>query len=76
VDELGGLHQSLAKAREMAGLSERAPVRMYHPIDKYTSAPLAAGVSIFKYVIDGLLSFNRSGPMFMFPLIDFPENFG
>ncbi|MGD8753112.1 MAG: signal peptide peptidase SppA [Anaerolineales bacterium] len=76
LDELGGLQQSLKKAREMAGLYELAPVRMYHPADKYSSAPLATPSSILKYIIDGLKFFNRSGPLYIFPLVDLRDNFG
>jgi protease-4 len=76
VDEIGGLRLSLKKARDMAGLYEHAPVRMYHPADKHTSAPTATPSSILKYVLDGLKFFNRSGTLYIFPLVDLPENFG
>lgn len=64
VDELGGLEQGLAKAREMAGLNPRAPFREVRPDRQYTQLPapvpaswnLASGnpASLLGYAIESL----------------------
>jgi protease IV len=68
VDELGSLETALAKAREMAGLSPRAPVV------EVTSAkvPLAPGLdpaATFRYISESVRLFNRARLHYLMPLI-------
>jgi protease-4 len=51
VDELGGLDEALAKARDLAELREDSSVRLYFP-EKTPIPPVAEPASIFKYVVE------------------------
>jgi len=53
VDELGGLEQALARARALAGLDERAPVRLYKP-PKHYLPPVVEPAAALKYALDGV----------------------
>jgi protease-4 len=68
VDEFGGLERALEKARQLAGLSERAPVRAFYP-DKKPIAPLPEAASALTYALEGLRMFNRPGPLCLCPLV-------
>jgi len=68
VDEFGGLQRALEKARQLAGLSEGAPVRVLVP-DKRTIAPLSEAASALTYILDGLRMFNRPIPLCLCPLV-------
>jgi protease-4 len=52
VDELGGLDRALAKAREIAGLHEGAPVRVIRP-DKHLVPPTASPLAALDYALEG-----------------------
>jgi protease-4 len=67
VDELGGLDRALAKAREMAGLHERAPVRMILP-DKKTIPPTATPGSALDYALEGARMFRWGTPLLLCPI--------
>jgi protease-4 len=67
VDELGGLDRALAKAREMAGLHERAPVRMILP-DKRTIPPTATAASALDYALEGVRMFQSGVPLLLCPI--------
>jgi protease-4 len=67
VDELGGLDRALAKAREMAGLHERAPVRMILP-DKRTIPPIAPAASALEYALEGARMFRWGTPLLLCPI--------
>jgi len=54
VDELGGLENGLAKARELAGLHPRAPMREVRPGLEQLPPPLPEPASIVRYAIEGL----------------------
>ncbi len=57
VDELGGLDQALAKARELAELREDAGVRFYFP-SKEPTLPIAEPSAALKYVVDNFKMLN------------------
>jgi protease-4 len=52
IDELGGLDQALAHAREQADLREDAAVRLYFP-DKKPMPPVADPALVFRFALDG-----------------------
>jgi len=54
VDELGGLENALAKARQLAGLHPRARVREADGNREQGTPPLPDPASIIRYCIDGL----------------------
>jgi protease-4 len=74
VDELGGLTKALSKAREMGGLSDRAPVRLYYPEDKHPLAPITSASSGLRYIIKGLRLLNRSAALCLCPWVDSTGN--
>jgi len=67
VDELGGLDKALAKARQLAGLDDRAPVREI----KVGKRPLAprAEPNLVHYPLEGLRLFHQAGTLCLCPLI-------
>jgi ClpP class serine protease len=67
VDELGGLDRALAKARALAGLHERAPVRMILP-DKRTLPPTVAPASALEYALEGARMFQWGVPLLLCPV--------
>ncbi len=67
VDEIGGLDQALAKARQMAGLDARAPARCFFPSGR-PSAPLPETMSLLTYALQGIRTFNLAGPLYLCPL--------
>ena len=54
VDELGGLEQGLAKARQLASLNPRAPFREVRPERQYNQPPIPDPASLISYAIEGL----------------------
>ena len=68
VDELGGLDRALAKAREMAGLHERAPVRMIYP-DKNVIPPAATPANVLDYALEGVRMFRWGTPLLLCPIV-------
>ena len=54
VDELGGLEEALAKARQLGGLSADAPVQELREPKVQTPPPLAGPASIVEYAIEGV----------------------
>ena len=54
VDELGGLENGLAKARQLAGLHERAPVHEVRTDRRPIQPPLPDPSSMVSYAIEGL----------------------
>jgi protease-4 len=67
VDELGGLDQAIAKARALAGLGPRSPLRIFHP-GGGGLAPLPSTADALAYALDGLRLFNEAGPLCLLPL--------
>lgn len=74
VDELGGLEQAIVKARELAGLHERAPVRLITP-GKQAIAPAPNLEGTVSYIIDGLHMF-QSGLPLCICLLDWDDSGG
>lgn len=68
VDELGGLDRALAKARGMAGLHERAPVRRILP-DKRLLPPTAAPSGALDYALEGVRMFQSGVPLLLCPIM-------
>lgn len=68
VDEMGDLEHALDRARELAGLDERAPVRNYYPQDQ-TVAPLPETGAALDYLLEGLHALRHTGPLCLCPLI-------
>jgi protease-4 len=66
VDELGGLDRALARAREIAGLHERAPVRMILP-DKRMIPPMASPAEALNYALEGVRIFRWGSPLLLCP---------
>lgn len=66
VDELGGLRRALIRARELAGLDRRAPVRLISP-GKRPLAPQPAS-AVLDYAAAGLRVFERAAPLVISPL--------
>ena len=54
VDELGGLESGLAKARQLAGLHPRAPVREIHADRRQVQPPLPDPSAMVHYAREGL----------------------
>ncbi len=67
VDELGGLDRALARAREAAGLHERAPVRMILP-DKRIIPPIASAADALSYALKGVRMFRGGAPLLLCPI--------
>jgi hypothetical protein len=57
----------LAKAREMAGLHERAPVRVIRP-DKRTLPPSASPADALEYALEGARMFSRGSALLLCPI--------
>ncbi len=68
VDELGGVDRALAKARELAGLHERAPVREVR-LGKQPLAPMAEPAALIQYALEGVRVLNGSKALCLCPLI-------
>jgi protease-4 len=66
IDELGSLDQALAKARGMAGLHERAPVRVIRP-DKRVMPPTASPAATLEYVMEGVRMFQWGTALLLCP---------
>jgi hypothetical protein len=68
VDELGGLERGLEKARELGGLDERAPTRVFFP-GKTPVPPLPEAASALNYALQGLRMLNGPNPLCLCPLV-------
>jgi protease-4 len=68
VDEIGGLERALEKARELAGLDERAPVRFFYP-GKASIAPIPDPAAALGYALEGIGSLNGAGPLCLCPWV-------
>jgi protease-4 len=69
VDELGGLEQALDKARQLAGLTERAPVRNM-VADEKPIAPLPDLAGALHYLLEGIRLLAGSTPLCIYPFLD------
>lgn len=69
VDQLGGLEQALAKARQLAGLEARAPVHEVQ-VSKQPLAPApASSMALVQYAIEGLQQLGGARALLLCPLI-------
>ena len=68
VDELGGLRRAIARARELAGLDRRAPVRLLGA-DKRLVAPQPA----LEYALEGIRLLQQATPLVLCPLTLYGE---
>jgi protease-4 len=68
VDEFGGLQRALEKARQLAGLSEGAPVRIFFPSTQ-TIAPFPTTASALTYALESLRFLNGPGPLCLCPFV-------
>jgi protease-4 len=68
VDELGGLRRAIARARELAGLDRRAPVRLLGA-DKRLVAPQPA----LEYALEGIRLLQQATPLALCPLTLYGE---
>jgi protease-4 len=71
VDELGSLRRAFARARELAGLDRRAPVRLMG-VEKRTLAPQPVSAAL-DYAVDGLRLLGQVSPLVLCPLTLFGE---
>ena len=69
VDELGGLENGLAKARQLAGLHPRAPVHEVRTGRGQVQPPLPDPSSIVRYAIEGLDMFGRGKALCLCDLV-------
>ena len=70
VDELGGLENGLAKARQLAGLHPRAPVREVRASQRQAQPPLPDPSSMASYVIEGLNMLGNGKALCLCDLVD------
>jgi len=63
VDELGGLESAVAKARQLAGLPDKAPVREVKTGRKMVAPPLPSAAAYVGYVLAGLKLLGRAQPL-------------
>lgn len=68
VDALGGLEEGYAKARELAGLHRRAPVRTLQ-VGKTSRAPLPSAEAALAYTLAGLRALDRSTALCLCPIL-------
>ncbi|OGF52662.1 MAG: hypothetical protein A2Z21_10155, partial [Candidatus Fraserbacteria bacterium RBG_16_55_9] len=68
VDELGGVDRALAKARELARLHERAPLREVR-LGKQPLAPKTESAAVLQYALEGLDMFHGAKALCLCPLI-------
>ena len=71
VDELGGLDAAIAKARNLAGLSDSVPAIEVHPPKRSLPPqmlPTAAGLAA--YLLEGITMFNRTPVMALMELLE------
>lgn len=69
IDELGGLEEALKKAKELAHLPERAPLREM-PLLKGEIPPLGEAQALLDYVKEGILLFSREEAFCLLPFIE------
>jgi protease-4 len=67
VDEMGGLDHALARAREMAGLHERTPVRVI-TADRRVIPPVSVTAATMTYVLESARLFQWGTPLLLCPL--------
>ena len=70
VDELGGLEAAVAKARQLGGLPERAPVRELREPKIQAPPPLADPVSIVRYTLEGMDMLGHGKDLCLCGLVD------
>ena len=70
VDELGGLEAAVAKARQLGGLPERAPVRELREPKIQAPPPLADPVSIVRYTLEGMDMLGHGKALCLCGLVD------
>jgi len=68
VDELGGIERAFAKARQLAGLSERSPVREVR-VGKQLLAPMPEPAALLSYALEGVRLFDGNRALCLCPLI-------
>jgi protease-4 len=69
VDQLGGLEEAIAKARSLAGLHPRAPVRDVVERGADTAPVPGSGGEALRYVLDGMRPLRGSAPLCLCPLV-------
>ena len=67
VDEIGGLEAAIAKARQLAGLSPKAPVRIMHA-GKGQLVPSVQPAAMLEYAIEGARFMQAARPLVISPL--------
>jgi len=67
VDEIGGLEAAIAKARELAGLSARAPARLV-TVGKAQLVPVAQPAAMLEYAMEGARLLQGARPLCISPL--------
>lgn len=69
IDELGDLDAATAKARELAGLPEWAPVREVRP-PKQPVAPQPAAAAALEHALEGIRLFNGATALALMPFVE------
>ena len=69
VDELGGLDKALAKARQLAGLHSRAPVREVAVSERQLLPPVGEPAAVLNHALEGLRMYGRAQALCLCPLI-------
>ena len=67
VDEIGGLEAAIAKARQLAGLSSRAPARLI-TVGKGQLVPTAQPAAMLEYAMEGARFMQGTRPLCISPL--------
>ncbi len=67
VDEIGGLEAAIAKARELAGLSARAPAKLV-TVGKGHLVPVAQPAAMLEYAMEGARLLQGARPLCISPL--------
>ena len=67
VDEIGGLEAAIAKAKELAGLSAKAPVRIMHAV-KGQLVPSVQPAAMLEYAMEGARFMQAARPLCISPL--------
>ena len=69
VDELGGLERAIAKARELAGLDERAPL-VEIKAGKHRLTPAQTPAIALEFAVEGLRIFSDSKTLCLCPMVE------
>ena len=67
VDEIGGLGAAIAKARELAGLSPKAPARLV-TVGKAQLVPASQPAAMLEYAMEGARFMQAARPLCISPL--------